>query len=175
MENFNIPYKGLSDGSHLFELEVDDTFFSEFPQSEITSGNLKVLTKLEKSSLMLSFEFHVNGTISVQCDRCLDFFDYPIDFVEHLYVKFGLNSSDISDVLDTMVLSFDESHVDLATHIYEYIMLAKSVRNVHPKDKKGKSTCNQEMIQTLKKFKSKEEKTMDPRWEILQTKLNTEN
>ena len=39
---YNIAFKGLSEGKHVFEYEIEDKFFSEFDGDIFDEGNVKV-------------------------------------------------------------------------------------------------------------------------------------
>ena len=163
---YDMEFKGLKDGLHEFEFEVEDTFFEHFEQGLVKVGSIHVKLKLEKRSSFLKLFFKLNGWVELICDRCLENYRQKLKHKSELFVKFG--ESDYED--DEIIWVLPEEHrINLAQLIYEYIVLSIPIRHVHP-DKKGASGCNIEMLETLKKYEHKKEEKdeiTDPRWSAL--------
>ena len=169
MNTYSIHFKGLGIGKHSFSFEVDKKFFEEFEEGEIKQGKLLVAVTLNKLSQMLDLNITISGSVEVVCDRCLDCFDLPISFKGSLFVKFGAEKTDEGD--EIIVLTYDDSDINLAQYIYESINLSLPIQRYHGMNGlKGK--CNKEMIEKLKSHlssNSKKEETedVDPRWNKL--------
>jgi uncharacterized metal-binding protein YceD (DUF177 family) len=171
---FIIPFKGLKVGRHDFIFDIDKTFFAGFEESEIEKGDVHVIVNLNKRVNMLEFDFKLSGHVWVICDRCLEEFSMPIEYETKLFAKFGENSEEQTD--EIILLSYSEHEIDLSQYIYEYIYLSLPYRKVHPDDKSGKSTCNQEMISKLDTYIIREsEQNTDPRWDNLKDFLLNNN
>lgn len=163
---FIIPFKGLKAGQHDFNCEVDDTFFDEFPESEIKRGNVSVTIRLIKRTNLLEFEFDMTGQVWVTCDRCLDEFLLPIEYETKLFVKFGDETEEQTD--EIIILSYNETEIDLAQYVYEFIHLSLPYRKIHPDNKKGESLCNKEMIKKLNEYSIRENiEEHNPEWDNL--------
>lgn len=167
---FVIPFKGLKTGKHDFAFDIDDHFFEDFKESEVTKGNVHVDVLLDKKTNMLEISFDLKGKVMVACDRCLDDVEMPIDFKAKLYVKFGDVTEEQTD--EIIVLSHNETELDIAQDIYEYVHLALPYKRVHPDDEKGESTCNKEMLQKLKEYLTDRNEDTDPRWDGLKNFMN---
>ncbi len=166
MDRYRIPFKGLKEGDHDFDFEIDASFFENFPESEIKEGNLHVKIILHKSVRLLSLDFFIAGTVHVPCDRCLEMFDLPVSFKEILYVKFG--SSRHEESANILIIPEDDYFLDVRQYIYEYANLALPLRIVHPDDENGNSTCNSVMLKKLEELSLKEKKqATDDRWSAL--------
>ncbi|MDP4207418.1 MAG: DUF177 domain-containing protein [Bacteroidota bacterium] len=168
---FVIPFKGLKIGKHEFVFDIDDKFFEDFPESEITKGNVHVEVELDKKSTMLQFEFRLTGSATVICDRCLDNLELPVEYETELFVNFGDETEEQTD--EIIVLSHNEYELDIAQFIYEYIHFSLPYKRVHPDDENGESTCNKEMLKKLDEYIIHEnENNTDPRWDDLKNLLN---
>jgi uncharacterized protein len=167
---FVILFKGLSAGKHDFVFDVDDRFFDDFEGSEITKGNLKVFVELLKSVNFLELNFKLEGSVVVTCDRCLDEFDLPIKYITKLYVKFGENTEDQND--EIIMLSYSESEIDVKQFIYEYVHLSLPYKRVHPNNKKGRSTCNAEMLKKLGEYSVRDHTDTSTPWDSLKNLMN---
>ena len=77
-------------------------------------------------------------------------FFQPIESENRLLVKFGKSIEDIDP--DIISVPVDEHELDLQQQLYEFIMLALPIKRVHPVDKKGKSTCDPEMLKKLEEL-----------------------
>lgn len=166
-----IAYKGLKDGLHLFDFKVDDLFFESFEESEIEKGDVNIHVSLNKKPTILEFLFEIDGRVTVSCDRCLDPVELEIEYEAPLYVKFGEETHEETDEL--YVISEQETEIDLAQFIYEFVHLSLPYRRVHPDDENGNSTCNKEMLKRLEELSVNEEKPdTDPRWNNLKDLFN---
>lgn len=144
LSKYNIPYKGLSLGSHTFEFEVDDRFFQAFEHSEFRRGHGRVKVGLEKQSRMLSLAFDMTGEVEVSCDRCLEEFMLPFAYQGTLQVRFSETEKESDG--EIMWISPNETELCLAQYIYESINLSLPYQRVHPTDAAGKSLCNADML-----------------------------
>jgi len=112
---------------------------------------------------MLVFQFDFEGSVTVDCDRCLEPFELPIEGQEKLFVKFGEEYAEESE--DLIVIPFSEHQFNLAQLLYEYISLMIPFQRFHPEDENGESTCNPDFLSKLNEFKS------DPHAESMWDKL----
>lgn len=166
-KQFSIEFKGLKDSVHSYEFWVDSSFFEAFEQSEIRHGKLHVAVEMDKKPDLMTFRFFIEGTVELQCDRCLSYFDKEIQTQNMLYVNFGQTPTDITDVDDTLTITAEQDRVELSQHIYEYIMLSLPVKRTHAKI----ADCDPQMLEEIDKHQPKGEQT-DPRWDKLKSMLN---
>ena len=96
-KEFIIPFKGLGLGFHEFTFEVSKKFFEEIEYSEIKNGSINVGLTLEKQETMMVFNFTIDGEIGVNCDRCLEPFDYLVNGQQQLIVQFGESYKEETD------------------------------------------------------------------------------
>ncbi len=157
-----IPFKGLSIGFHNYNFVINNSFFEDFEFTDIKRGSLNLSLSLEKESNLMRFDFHFTGNVWLNCDRCLEMYEQPLEGDFQLIVKYGELFREISD--DMIELPFTESRLDLGQYVYEYINLLLPIKHVHPDDENGISTCNPEMLKKLEETASPK---VDPRWEEL--------
>jgi len=170
LKQFSIPFTGLKIGKHQFEFEIDNSFFDAFEYSLVKKGDLKVALEMDKQETMLILQFHIFGTIGLDCDKCLSDFDAPLDVKERQIVKFAEDDLE-SDDLEIIMLNRNESEIDVSTMIYEFITVSVPYIKICEENGTGVQ-CDQEMIERLNKLsisnQAEEEKTVDdPRWEAL--------
>jgi uncharacterized metal-binding protein YceD (DUF177 family) len=158
MEDFVIPFKGLSTGDHRFEFEIDDAFFESFEYFESERGRIKVDLDLIKESNLLDLHFKMKGVVSVACDRCLDSVDFKVKDEFRLIVKFAEDYLEESE--EVIVIPLSESKLDVSQYLFEYINLMLPIKRVHKKQ----SECNKQIIEKLENYSTPQ---MDPRWEAL--------
>ena len=173
-KEYIIQFVALSFGEHKFEFLVNDKFFEHLDYSEIKQGNITINLNLLKQSAMMVLQFEITGTVKMLCDLCATEFDMPINGNQKLIVKVG-GTDEAKDDDDIITIAANEHQLDLAQYIYEYITLSLPIKRTHPLDKKGKPTCDKEMLKKVAKFLTKEEKKeeTDPRWDVLKNiKLN---
>lgn len=168
LKQFSIPFTGLKLGKHQFEFEIDKSFFDAFEYSLVKDGALKATVELDKQETMLLLDFHVWGTIQLNCDKCLSEFAQPIELKERQIVKFTEDEGE-SDDLDIIILHKKESAIDVSESIYEFITVA--VPYINSCAQAGQE-CDQQMLATLDKLSGEsttpeEEQNDDPRWAAL--------
>jgi len=173
LSKYNIAFKGLGLGVHEFEYQADRRFFEYFDGGIADDGNVAVKVILEKESSLMILRFIVNGTVSVQCDRCLDQYDQVVKSENSVIVKFGDETFDEGD--DVIWVSPADHQINVAKLIYDFIILSIPARQVHPVDKNGKSACNPEMLERLKKLSAPEQpEQTDNRWDDLKKLLGND-
>jgi uncharacterized protein len=169
---YNIAFKGLSQGKHIFDFEVDDKFFALFEDALVEKGQVNVRLTIEKQSSLMIFWFDIQGTVTVQCDRCLEMYNQEIKSQDRIFVKFGEKSFVDGD--DVIWVSVNDYQLNVAQLIYEFIGLAIPIQKIHPDDEEGNSTCDPEMIEKLSKYVIREEKLKTTVWNDLKKLLDNE-
>ena len=172
---YNIEFKGLKEGIHEFEFEVNDSFFAHFEDRLVDNGEVKAIVALEKRSTFLKLDLKIKGWLELTCDRCLENYQQKIKNHAELFVKFGENEFEENE--NVIWVDPEEHVINVAQIIYEYITLSIPLRHIHPKNKNGERSCNKEMIRRLKNYTHAghdEKPEIDPRWEALR-KLENNN
>ena len=169
LECYKIDLKGLTEAETAFEWDVDDAFFSTLDTTEVQQGSLHVSGSIRKASGFFELLFHVSGTVSIACDRCLDLMDQPIEADNSLVVKFGSGNPSEDDVI---VVDENEGILDCSWLVYETIALAIPTRHVHEE-----GACNKEMLERIRQLtrqeENSEEQAVDPRWSKLEKLKST--
>ena len=148
LKKYSIAFKGLGEGTHRFDMKVDDRFFEAFEGSEIRRGNADVRLTLDKRGNGMALDFDIRGEVAVECDRCLEEFMMPVRYEGTLHVRY----SDCERESDgeVMWISPSETELNVAQYIYESICLSLPYQRVHPDDSEGRSTCDPDMLSARK-------------------------
>jgi uncharacterized metal-binding protein YceD (DUF177 family) len=160
---YKIPFKGISEGLHEYDFHVQDSFFDAMESELIHKADIQVKLKLDKQSRMIILDFDIQGKVVLTCDRCLGDLDFPISTTHQVIVKYGKGDKEQDN--DILYLADEEYQLDVSTLIYENIVLSIPIRNVHPDDENGNSTCDEEQISLLNQYSKRT--TNDPRWDAL--------
>ncbi|WP_299666008.1 DUF177 domain-containing protein [uncultured Polaribacter sp.] len=166
LKQFNIPFVGLKEGKHIFEYNIDNTFFSLFNFDEFEDATIHVSLEFVKKSTLFELVFTATGTINVPCDVSNELYDQEITSELPLVIKFGPEYNDDNE--EILILPNEAYQFNVAQFIYEMIVLSIPSKRVHPKVLDG--TMESEALETLKQLQSKGEKTVeitDPRWDKL--------
>ena len=135
---YSIDYMSLSSGLHTFDFEVDDALFAEMESNEIKGGKCSVHACLNCSDTKLDVNVVISGSVVVECDRCLDDCNIPIEFSGLLTVRF----SDLQHDYDGDVMWIAKGdQLSLKQYIYESIVISLPYRRVHEE-----GGCNPEMM-----------------------------
>ncbi|HRS53626.1 MAG TPA: hypothetical protein P5250_02845 [Bacteroidales bacterium] len=71
LKEYEIEYLGLKNGPHVWNFEIDNTFFEIFEYSEIRQGKVNVQVVLQKCPTMLTFSFNIHVIY-------MELFAYPV-------------------------------------------------------------------------------------------------
>ena len=166
LKEFSIQFVGLKEGKHLFEYEIDNTFFEAFNYDEFESTSIKVTLDFIKKSTLLELTFTAEGFVEVPCDKTNELYKQKVQSVLPLVVNFGPEFNDENE--EILILPHEAYEFSAAQFIYEMIVLAVPNKRVHPKVLDG--TMESEALNKLQELEIKEVKTVeetDPRWDKL--------
>lgn len=175
---YNIPLRGLTEGSHTFDYLLDNQFFKLIndTDSDLKRGKVNVQLTVKRKINTFDFSFSLEGEVFVPCDRCLDDIAMEINTENRLIVKFGKEYSEEND--EIVIIPEEDGEINIAWFLYEFISLALPMKHVHAPGK-----CNKIMSTKLNKHRvdsagdesddleedNEEEssESNDPRWDNL--------
>jgi uncharacterized metal-binding protein YceD (DUF177 family) len=152
---FEIAFVGLRPGLHEFEYRIEDKFFTDFGPQEFNNCQTTIKLKLDKHQGFMQLNFDVDGKVESNCDRCGNPLTVQLWDEFKLIVKLvddpdTMNSQEEDP--DIYYLDRHESHLSIASWIYEFITLSFPLQHICPENEKGESTCNQKALAELKKL-----------------------
>jgi len=177
LKQFNIPFIGLKQGKHLFDYEIDNTFFEAFGFNDFNSSKLEITLVFDKKSTFFELNLRVNGFVNVDCDTSLEPYEQEIKGNMPLVVNFGTEYNDDND--EMIIIPHEYHEINISQFIYELVILSVPTKKVHPKVLDG--TMNSEALTKLKELEIKENKSstkeddIDPRWDKLKSLITEKN
>jgi uncharacterized metal-binding protein YceD (DUF177 family) len=169
---YTIPVKGLGQGIHQFEFQIDRHFFQHFEASPIEDGAIKLKLTFDKRVDMFILDFVFEGTVKADCDRCLAKIDLPIADQQQLLVKLSIEQE--SDEAEVVYVSPEISKLNVAKYAYEFICLAMPLIKVYDCENEQERVCNDEMLAYLEQSEADEaQESENPIWEELK-KFNSD-
>lgn len=167
LDSLKIDLKGLAEGINTFDYRLGDDYFGILDEADVKRGDINVRLEVKKTAeRFYEFDFSLNGTVVVPCDRCLDDMDQPIETEGHLVARLGEEYSEDDDVV---TVDENEGILDTSWFIYEFIALAIPIKHVHAPGK-----CNRAMIDLMDEYSATrssdggDDDAIDPRWSALQ-------
>ena len=151
-DKFIIPLNGLTAGENHFFWQAGKEFFDSFENSEILDAHLDTDVRVEKSGRYIGVDCDVRGEVTVECDRCLDELDMPIDVEIKLSVKYGNEESSEEPQQGEREVIFipeTDAEMDMSQIIYDYVCLSLPMQRTH-----DDGECNTEV---MKKYGAPEE------------------
>ena len=133
-ERFTIPLNGLAAGENRFFWQADKEFFEIFENTEILDAHMDVDVVVVKSGRYVGVDCSVKGKVTVECDRCLDDLDVPVDVEVRLSVKYGaMESSEEPQQGDreVVIVPDADAELDMSQIIYDYVCLSLPMQRVH--------------------------------------------
>lgn len=174
---YSIPVKGLHNGIHQFEFQIDRLFFENFENSPIAESDILVKLEFDKRSDMYVLQFELEGTVRTQCDRCAADINLPVADRQRLLVKFSTEEE--PEEADVIFINPEAQQLNVAKYIYEYICLAVPLIRVYDCENDDPRPCNEEALRYLSngghtEEPEEEEKEANPIWDELK-KLSNKN
>ena len=169
---YEIAFVGLKPGIHEYNYEIDDRFFEAFQQQDFTQCKAHVKLTLDKKSSFILLKFEIGGSLNVVCDRCSN--DLPLELWDEFNITVKMveepelmNDQEVDP--DVYYISRNESHLDVANWIYEFINLTIPMQRTCDFEKMDGPHCNKVALDVLKKLETKkEEETSNPIWKGLE-------
>lgn len=180
LDCYNIIFKSLEIGNHTFEYELDNNFFKSLEDAEIEEGTLSAVVTVLKNEKNAELNIQIEGTVQIPCDRCLDEMTQEIEVDEDLLVQFT-NAGEETE--NTLFIPENEGVLNIAWHLYEFIVLAIPIMHTHPDGE-----CNEAMMDKYNQYVvrhidedqddcetddvTNESDRTDPRWDALKNISN---
>ena len=133
-EIFSIPLNGLAAGETRFSWHAGKEFFDSFENTEILDADIDIDVRVEKSGRYLGVDCEVEGDVTVECDRCLEDLEMPIETRIALSVKYGNEESQEEHQEGEREIVFipqDSAELDMSQVIYDYICLSLPMQRTH--------------------------------------------
>lgn len=143
---FKLPLKTLSPGIHEFHYKLGKQFFTNMESEDIHGADLDVALTVNHHGDAYDLHFHITGTITLICDRCLDSLLRDVDATYDITVKFGETYCDDSDTV--LEIPDSDNSLNVAYMLYDTVALTIPIKHVHPVGK-----CNRPMMAMLKRHK----------------------
>ena len=141
---FSIPLNGLAAGETRFSWHAGKEFFDSFENTEILDADIDIEVRAEKSGRYLGVDCEVEGSVVVECDRCLEDLEMPVDAHIALSVKYGDQENQEEHQEGEREIIFipeDSAELDMSQVIYDYVCLALPMQRVH-----DEGECNPEAL-----------------------------
>ena len=121
LKQFNIPFVGLKEGTHLFEYDIDNTFFELYSYDEFEKSSINVTLEFVKKSTFFELTFTASGTVNVPCDVSGEYFDLEITATLPLVVKFGPEYNNENE--EILILPHEVYQFSVAQFIYQMLQI----------------------------------------------------
>jgi uncharacterized metal-binding protein YceD (DUF177 family) len=174
LKAYDIQFVGLKLGKHIYDYEINQTFFEYFEFDEFNTINVNLNIHLEKKTTLLELNFSGNGSVNINCDVSNEPYDQLINFNFNLVVKFGQEYNNENESI--LIIPHGSYEINIAQYIYELIVLSIPQKRIHPGVEDG--TLNSEILRKLEDLSPNADLTsessssdVDPRWNKLKKLL----
>ncbi len=144
---FKIDLKNLPEGINTYSYELDHKFFESIDEETVRKGKVEVELTVRKANDAFEFNFLLQGTVQIPCDRCLDEMNQEIATENRLIVKLGEDYLEETD--EILTIPEEEGAINIAWFLYEFIILNIPIRHVHMPGK-----CNRVMTKKYRKHQA---------------------
>ena len=96
--------------------------------TEALRGKVEATLEVRRTSGGYELKFGFRGTLTLPCDRCLADMQQPVEAEWVLRAKLG---DEYDDDGELVTVPYAEGTLDVAWHLYEFVVLAIPLRHVH--------------------------------------------
>lgn len=129
-ELYDIDIYRIPNGEHLYEMPINDEFFSLFDYGLLEKGTASAKIRLVKTETMITVYADVDGAVELSCDRSLEQYPHPIELQEVLYIKYSDEELPLED--DLLLITHNTQKINLAQFLYEIIGASLPMKKIHP-------------------------------------------
>lgn len=173
LDEFEIEFVKLKDGTHHFQYRIYKEFFEAFESEEVIDANVQVNLELNKHPNWMNVNFQVIGMVGLTCDRCLEKINMPVDAdYTIIYRQQDTGGKSNNEDTEIIILAPSEFKFSVSRPVYETILLnLPMLRNC---DQLESKPCNLVMLEKLKNVNTnstENQEPVDPRWNKLKDLL----
>lgn len=172
---YAIHIGSLKYGAYVDTLSIDQEFFDHFEGGEVSDGDITVTLDMFRYDTHIDVKFLLKGIVKLNCDRCLEPYDYPIESENRIIYSFDkeMNFKDY----EVMYTDPYANYVSLVQELYDFISIAIPLRKVPDE---SIHQCDPQVISYIiseenAKSAKEENDEIDPRWEALKKLKKSEN
>ena len=166
MNAYKIKLGSITTGKNSFSFEIKDQFFEAFTLSDVEHAEIIATALLDKDGEKLALTLTIDGKINkLLCDICTE--EISINITAEINVLIKITDEDLMSTDQILYIKNSDNSIDLKQLIFELIILNLPKKRQHPLNKQGEITCNQEMVNLIKRYTIKQKKSSDPRWDAL--------
>jgi len=166
MNAYKIKLGSITTGKNSFSFEIKDQFFEAFTLSDVEHAEIIATALLDKDGEKLALTLTIDGKINkLLCDICTE--EISINITAEINVLIKITDEDLMSTDQILYIKNSDNSIDLKQLIFELIILNLPKKRQHPLNKQGEITCNQEMVDLIKRYTIKQKKSSDPRWDAL--------
>lgn len=144
--DYRIDLLKLKDGQHDITFTIGGDFFLDFPHTEIRDAQVQARLLIRKDPRLLDLHLHLDGELTLSCDRCNGDLDWPIFSNVRLIYSFEPSFKG-TDEQDISYLKPGQQYLDLRQDLYDYISLQVPLRKVP--DTGSRHQCPPEIMAIL--------------------------
>jgi len=174
LRTFDIHIFNLTLGDNTLEFGIDKTLFEAFENEIVKKGDLIAKVSLKKSDSLIEMNFHIEGTVELECDRSLDLFDFPLNFEKRMLYKLGEIEEELSE--EVLVISQDTQTINIASLIFEFIGVEIPMKKLHPDFQEDEDLEDESeglfIFSSGNEIEKEENIELDERWSALKNLKN---
>jgi len=157
LSDFDIDFIKFNNETDVFDFKLNDLFFGLKENSLYQKCNLQATVNCEKKESTIKVAYVISGTVSTECERCLEDIEIEINPVAEEVLRLTSNP----ELLATEhYLSASHQVYNVYDTLYEQICIAMPLRKIC-KNSITKKKCE------LNYTNSEGEKPADDRWDKL--------
>ncbi|MEO0896336.1 MAG: DUF177 domain-containing protein [Bacteroidota bacterium] len=169
LREYSLDVARTADGNSQLAYKIEGKFFEHFEKSQVQKGEVDITLDIEKNRSHLDATFHLNGWVELNCDRCGQPYEQPIE--NEFRIIFSFKETETKEEDEVVFVERNEDQLSLIQEFYDFIHLSLPMRKVPEPDI---HLCDPEVLKLLGLDENgdplpenEDEKEVDPRWAAL--------
>lgn len=127
---FSLNLNRLKLGRNDEEFSLNKDFLSHFALSIVQDCEVVAKLEIQKYASHLDVKFVIDGTVVVECDRCVEEMQLPVHNETRVLYSFDKNIKETEDV-EVIYVDEKEPSLTLVQELYDFLCIAVPFRKVH--------------------------------------------
>ncbi|PIE84124.1 MAG: hypothetical protein CSA07_03385 [Bacteroidia bacterium] len=145
---FTIVFSEIDKRSGVHSRDVGSSFFTDGEAWGVHGASFAVEVSGRSEGYTYELAVRLEGSVRLECDRCLQLMDLPLGFEGSLRVERRAGLTDSREG-EEWTVSDSQEGIDIAPYIRESIYLSIPMRHYHGMEGTSEADCNPEMLERL--------------------------
>lgn len=160
---YTIPLQKTEKSVQESAFVINTAFIEQYNIEEVEDADVTMHVIVKNHNYMRTADVTMEGSVTVLCDRCLQPYEMAVKHSESFIIKVDEYGELYSDDENVIIISSDDTQLDMSNLFREMIIVSLPLKKVHPTN-----LCDTSMKKyIISDQKVQNNNEIDSRWESL--------